>query len=235
MWWSEDPNWWPFVLDRIVRCWYGPWSNMVINDEWMSQKVTTPKDKMIKNMINIVTSICDLLPMERARERENKKQASISLFSLAVVCGWICYRKPKKYYGVPLTSQVTVGSNCSNLIFLVDKEWLTPKTVLIHIYAVSEPQTKKQLRNHGRLLKSHIFFIITLEDSEVLHAHFGNVKERSTPQVRQRGYLLSLAALGAVLLFNASSSCWGWLELRILRFNWFGFYWQHTQKWQSSF
>jgi hypothetical protein len=25
-----------------------------------------------------------------------------------------------------------------------------------------------------------------------------------------------LAALGAVLLFNASSSCWGWLELRIL-------------------
>lgn len=47
------------------------------------------------------------------------------------------------------------------------------------------------------------------EDSEVLHAHFGNVKERSTPQVRQRGYLSSLAALGAVLLFNASSSCWG--------------------------
>jgi hypothetical protein len=65
---------------------------MVINDECMLQKMKKPKDKMIKNMINIV--ICDLLPMERARERERTKNkpASISLFSLAVVCGWICHK-----------------------------------------------------------------------------------------------------------------------------------------------
>ena len=47
------------------------------------------------------------------------------------------------------------------------------------------------------------------DDSELLHAHFGHVTERSTPQVRRRGYLLALAGLGAVLLFNSSSSCWG--------------------------
>ena len=35
------------------------------------------------------------------------------------------------------------------------------------------------------------------------------MKERSSPQVRYRGYLLALAALAVVLLFNASSSCWG--------------------------
>lgn len=47
------------------------------------------------------------------------------------------------------------------------------------------------------------------DNSELLHAHFGHVTERSTPQVRRRGYLLALAGLGAVLLFNSSSSCWG--------------------------
>lgn len=153
---------------------------------------------------------------ERYRERE-RESLHFSLFSCG--CLWLDMPQIQTNMGFLLLHESQLGQTVqtSNFWWTKNGEWLTSKTVLIHIYAVSEPQTKKQLRNHGRLLKSHMN--LTLEDSEVLHAHFGNVKERSTPQVRQRGYLLSLAALGAVLLFNASSSCWGWLELRILRFN----------------
>eukprot|EP00438_Fugacium_kawagutii_P004213 Skav215945 [mRNA] locus=scaffold226:699203:702368:+ [translate_table: standard] len=47
-------------------------------------------------------------------------------------------------------------------------------------------------------------------DSSILRAHFGPVaRERSTPEARLRNYLLAVASLGAVLLFNSSSSCWG--------------------------
>lgn len=60
---------------------------MVINDECMLQKMKKPKDKMIKNMINIV--ICDLLPMERARERENKKQACLHFSLFSCGCLWL--------------------------------------------------------------------------------------------------------------------------------------------------
>ena len=61
------------------------------------------------------------------------------------------------------------------------------------------------------------------DDSELLHAHFGHVTERSTPQVRRRGYyLLALAGLGAVLLFNSSSSCWGCInDVSLGKHRWF--------------
>ena len=74
---------------------------MVINDESMLQKMKKPKDKMIKNMINIV--ICDLLPMERAREREREQKTSLPPFLSFLLRLFVAgYATNFKKYGVPL-------------------------------------------------------------------------------------------------------------------------------------
>lgn len=187
---------------------------------------------MIKNMINIV--ICDLLPMERAREREREQKTSLPPFLSFLLRLFVAgYATNFKKYGVPLLlHESQLGQTVQTSSFWWTKNGWPQKQCWYIFMLFPNPKRRNNYGTTGGCW-SLTWIIITLEDSEVLHAHFGNVKERSTPQVRQRGYLLSLAALGAVLLFNASSSCWGWLELRILRFNWFGFYWQHTQKWQS--
>ena len=90
----------------------------------------------------------------REREREQKTSLHFSLFSCG--CLWLNMPQIQRNMGFLLLHesrwvklfkpQVFGGQRMADLKNIADA----------YLYAVSEPQTKKQLRNHGRLLKSHI-------------------------------------------------------------------------------